>query len=322
MRALVTGGAGFIGFHLARRLIALGHQVTLVDNLSRGRMDNDLRQLISNVEVTLMELNLENPSAMESLPDQFDAVFHLAAVNGTKNFYDAPYKAVRSNLTSLINVLNWAQGAQIGKLIWTSSSEAYAGSIELGNASIPTSEEVPLTISDIRNPRFSYAASKIAGESLCWNFAKQSDISVAIVRPHNVYGPRMGNDHVIPEVILRLLNEEDPFIVYGASQTRAFCFIDDFVSGLIDIAEIGAESPSIFNLGNDEETKIGDLIGLLFDVTGFHPLVTEAAAPTGSVERRCPDLTAVKKLIGYKPKMSLHEGLKRTHEWYLNNRLS
>jgi len=316
MKILVTGGAGFIGYHLATRLAENGNEVTLYDNLFRGRMDNDFKALVEMPNVKFINADLTRSSALSNLDKDFDIVYHLAAINGTKYFYEIPHKVLKVNILALINVLDFLASSDCGKLVWTSSSEVYSGTEMAYGVDIPTGESIPLTINDVRNPRFSYAGSKIAGELLCLNYSRAYSLNVGIVRPHNIYGPRMGFEHVIPEFLTRIFKREDPFKVYGGDQTRAFCYIDDFVTTMEKLGSAKVQT-DIFNIGNDkEEIKIKKLAVKLFEIADFHPEIEILEPPEGSVPRRCPDIKKAKEVLGFDPKINLDEGLEKTRDWY------
>lgn len=320
MKILITGGAGFIGFHLAKRLTDDGNIVVVCDNLFRGQVDDDFASLLRRPNISFVNVDLSVKENMNELDSDFDLVYHLAAINGTRYFYEVPHKVLRNNILLLVNMLDWLNGSQ--KMVWTSSSEVYAGTVAMGKASVPTTEGVAVAIDDISNPRFSYAASKIAGESLCLSYARVYGLHIAIVRPHNIYGPRMGYDHVIPQFISRILERQNPFKLYGGDQTRAFCFIDDFVIGLRLIGESPLTDGQIINLGNDqEEVSISDLASRLFDLSGFHPRLENFPAPEGSVHRRCPDITKAREVVGFCPQTNLEAGLRKTYDWYLEQHL-
>jgi len=313
---LITGGAGFIGSHLAAHYLEEGFDVTIWDNLVRGTLDGRLWEWIKDKRLTFSNVDLTDTGMLSDLErNEFDIVFHLAAINGTRFFYEIPYEVIRVNLISLFNILELLPEFDDPKLVWTSSSEVYAGSFEVAELPIPTPEDVPLSISDVFNPRFSYAGSKIAGELICLNYARAHDLDISIVRPHNIYGPKMGREHVIPEFLLRIFKEENPFPIYGAENSRAFCYVADFIKGLEKVASSRNTNGEILNLGNDEEVKIIELAELMFDILNFHPKVEVFPAPLGSVLRRCPDIDKVRKLVGYEPEISLQEGIKRTCEW-------
>lgn len=267
--------------------------------------------------MTFNNVDLTDISMLSDLErNEFDIVFHLAAINGTRFFYEIPHEVMRVNLITLFNILELLPELGDPKLVWTSSSEVYAGSFEVAELPIPTPEDVPLSISDVFNPRFTYAGSKIAGELICLNYARAHDFDISIVRPHNIYGPKMGREHVIPEFLLRIFKRENPFPIYGAENSRAFCYISDFIRGLDKVARSRKTSGEILNLGNDEEVKILDLAELMFDIFNFHPRVEVFPAPLGSVLRRCPDIDRARKLADYEPEIDLQEGIMKTYEWY------
>jgi nucleoside-diphosphate-sugar epimerase len=314
MRALVLGGAGFIGLHLARRLVADGHEVTIVDNFSRGRKDPELTAL----GVPVVDADLTDPASYDELPQTAELVFMLAAVVGVRNVESDPARVVQINTTTLLNLLDWAEPGQ--RLFFASTSEVYAGGVSAGVVPVPTPETVPLMIEDITAPRFAYGVSKMLGEAAVVHTARAKDIPFVIGRFHNIYGPRMGADHVIPELSLRALRREDPFTLYGATQSRAFCHVDDAVEAMIRLVSCGAAMGRIVHIGNDaEEISIGDLAKLVLRVSGYDPSVEFLPAPQGSVERRCPDLTTLRELTGYEPTVSLEDGVRRTFDWYREN---
>jgi nucleoside-diphosphate-sugar epimerase len=212
-------------------------------------------------------------------------------------------------------LIDWHRSTgSTARIVFTSSSEVYAG---VSGIPIPTPEAVAVGVDNVENPRWSYGISKIAGEALLRGYHTQHGATFTIIRPHNVYGPRMGNDHVIPEFIKRIEAEETPFNIYGGDNTRAFCFIDDFVDGVIRASESSEAENSTVNLGDDtEEISIEELAKRLFKIAGVSPTIKVEAAPEGSVLRRCPDLTKARQLLGYSPKTSLDGGLQKTYDWY------
>ena len=203
MKTLITGGAGFVGYHLAKRLAADGgNDITIADDLSRGKKDGDLKALLTNTNVSLIEVDLTERAAWAKLGGGYGRVYHLASINGTKLFYEMPHEVLRVGLLSALYALDWFakdNGTKDAKILYTSSNEAYAGGLEAFNQlPIPTPENVPLVIADTYNPRWSYAGQKLAGELLFIHFAKAHGFRMSIVRPHNFYGPRSGYGHVIP----------------------------------------------------------------------------------------------------------------------------
>lgn len=315
-RVLVLGGAGFIGYHLAARLADEGHALTLADDLSRGRADAAVAALREHPAVRFVQADLTIPTALQALDRQWDQVFMLAAVVGVRNVERDPAGVIRTNTLALQHVLDWLPGAG-ETLVFASTSEVYAGSVALGLAPVPTGEDVPLAIPDVHPPRAAYAISKILGEAAVSHVGRARGLRWVTVRFHNVYGPRMGADHVVPELALRAVRREDPFRVYGAGQRRAFCHVADAVEATLRLASTESAWGRVVNVGNDtEETVIEDLATLVLRRVGHRPALERVAAPAGSPERRCPDLTRLRTLTGFTPKVSLETGVGETVEWY------
>ena len=316
-RILILGGAGFIGYHLAQRLSQEpGHSLTLVDDLSRGQMDPDLIDLVSRPGFHFVAGDLTDPAAFVGLPRQWDQVYMLAAVVGVRHAVGNPARVIRVNTLATLNLLEWLPPAA-GVVFFASTSEAYAGGVSLGQVPVPTPETVPLSVAEIGNPRFAYAASKILGEAATIHYGAARNLPFVIGRLHNIYGPRMGADHVIPELCLRALDREDPFRVYGSEQRRAFCHVSDAVEAITRLMATEGGWGQIVNIGNDtEETPVADLLALILKLAGFSPRVQPLPAPEGSVPRRCPDLSRLRTLTGFVPKIPLETGVRETFEWY------
>jgi UDP-glucose 4-epimerase/UDP-glucuronate decarboxylase len=313
---LITGGTGFIGFHLASFLINKGHEVTIIDNLFRGQMDSDFKQLSEKVKFINADLT-ESMETLSALDKDYDCIFHFAAINGVKYAEKMPHYVLRTNLLSTIHVLDWCSKNPPRALIFASSSEVYSGAAEWSPIPIPTPENLPLTIGKPGVPRYSYACSKMTGEHLCLQYSAMSGFWVRNVRFHNIYGPRMGYDHVIPEWIVRIKKGENPFKIFGADQTRSFCYIEDAVAVLYRMCLLQDEENYTVNVGNSsEEISMRELSTLLFQVADFSPAVQELPPPVGSPSRRCPDTKLQYKLTGYEPQISIKEGIKKTYEWY------
>ncbi|WDZ83917.1 NAD-dependent epimerase/dehydratase family protein [Micromonospora cathayae] len=316
MKVLLLGGAGFIGLHLARRLVTDGHEVTIVDDFSRGRQDADLDRLRSCPTVRVVSGDLTAPATWAALPPSgWDQIYLLAAVVGVRNVEQDPARVVRINTLVALHLLDWVAPGE--RVFFASTSEVYAGGVEAGVVPVPTAETVPTMISDITAPRFAYAASKLLGEAAFLHTARARGFETVVGRFHNVYGPRMGADHVVPEMSLRAMRGADPFPVPGADQYRAFCHVDDAVEAMLRLMATPAAAGQIVHIGNDrEETNIGDLAKLVLRVAGVSPAIAAQAAPPGSVSRRCPDLTRLRELTGYEPTVSLEEGVRTTFAWY------
>ena len=323
-RIIVTGGGGFIGFHLADYLSRQeGTQVTIIDNHSRGAADDMFAELVARENVIALNEDMTQKNFYAKLSGRYDKLYHLAAINGTKNFYERPYKVLRVNLLSLINILEWCNAENCGAFLFSSSSETYAGTInKFSNAAqfIPSGEDVPLTVDDVTNPRWSYGGSKIAGELLTINYCRTHDLPFKIIRYHNVYGVRMGFEHVLPEFFKRIHDKVNPFPIFGGKETRAFCAVEDAIRATEAVMLSDKCNGEIIHIGNStQEIKMLDLLALAFDVANFHPAVEIRPAPAGSVARRCPDTTKLFSLTGFKAKITLEEALPKMYRWYEKN---
>jgi len=315
-RILILGGAGFIGYHLAERLSRESHALTLVDDLSRGRMDAELESLLARPGVRFVRADLTDPAALADLPRAWDQVYLLAAVVGVRNTGADPARVIRVNTLATLHVLEWLT-ADAGVVFFASTSETYAGGVALGHVPVPTPEDIPLSIADIAHPRFAYAASKILGEAAVLHYGRKKGYPVVVGRFHNVYGPRMGADHVIPELCLRALDREDPFRIYGPEQRRAFCHVADALEAVVRLVTTERAWGRVVNVGNDtEETLVSDLLALVLRIARFAPRLEPMPAPPGSVARRCPELSRLRALTGFVPKMSLEHGVRETFDWY------
>ncbi|MAF80278.1 epimerase [bacterium] len=323
MKILITGGVGFIGLHLTKHLLQNeDNEITLADNFFRGEKDKELEEILKNDRVTLIELDLTNKDEYEKLGNGYDYIYHLAAVNGTKYFYEMPEEVLRINILSLIYILEWMRSEnKEGKLLFTSSNEAYAGAIEaFGKLPIPTPENVPLVISDVYNPRWSYAGTKLIGEQFVIHYAEKYKLKAVIVRPHNFFGQRAGFSHVIPEFALRIADKKDPFEIFGTEETRTFCYIEDAVEAmklLMESKNTDTHPIETVHIGGEEEITMEGLAEKMFESAGWRPnKIEKKEAPKGSVKRRKADITKIKKLVGWTPKTALKEGLKKTYDWY------
>ena len=316
MKTIITGAAGFIGYHLAARLADQGKELILIDNFRRGQKDREFKKLIRRSNVRFIEMELTEKGALSQIQDHVSEIYHLAAINGTGNFYSIPDQVLRVNVLATLNLLEWSRDKNDVKIIYSSSSEVYAGGIKSGIARIPTGEDAPLCIDDISNVRWSYGASKILGESAFFSYGQVSPFRFSIIRYHNIYGPRMGFGHVVPQFFHRINQGEVPLKVYGGQQTRAFCYISDAVRATQLVMESPVTDKKIIHIGNDgKEIKIVDLAKLILEITDNTPEVIEKSPPEGSVNRRCPDISFLRSL-GFCPRVGIKEGLSYTRKWY------
>ena len=306
-KILVTGGAGFLGSNLVKELIKKENEIIIFDNGFRQEFNN-----IQGIEnsVSLIKGDISKKEDWDKIPKDIDVAYHLAAINGTKFFYEIPQKVLEINIQGTFNFVKWLRDSQVKRIFFTSSSEAY------GFPKVfPTPETEELSIPDPTNPRFSYSSSKILGEIITINFAKELGIDYSIGRIHNAYGPQMGFEHVMPEFIKRcVLNE--PFTVQGdGTESRCFCYVTDIVNAILTITEKNEGRNEIFNIGNPHETTINELISILGEIQGKKIIPEYKDFNKPGTKRRVPDITKLKK-IGYLPAVTLEEGLKKTYEWY------
>jgi len=246
----------------------------------------------------------------KKIPKDIEFVFHLAAINGTRYFYEIPDKVIDVNVQGTLNCLNWLKDSNVKKMFFASSSEVYGLP-----KNFPTSENEPLMIPNSTNPRFSYSSSKIIGETITINFAKKYGIKYSIGRFHNVYGPKMGFEHVMPEFI-RMCVKNEKFIMKGSGEeTRCFCYISDAIDGIMLLADHPKAENEIFNIGTNDEITINYLIEFLSRFHGkkIEPIKEEFDG--AGTSRRVPDISKITKL-GYTPEIFLEEGFKKTYDWY------
>jgi|TARA_B110000438_G_C15816216_1_gene652071 nucleoside-diphosphate-sugar epimerase len=306
-KILVTGGAGFIGSNLVMELLNQGNEIVVFDNEFRGSFNNLQDKKIHKVSGDITKIN-----DWKNLPKDISSIYHLGAINGTKFFYEIPEKVMEVNTKGIMNCLEFTRERDIEKILFTSSSEIY------GFPKIfPTPETEEMVIPDPYNPRFSYSSSKILGELLCINYAKKYGFKHTIVRYHNIYGPNMGHEHVIPEFVRKLVNKEEFNVEGDGTESRSFCYIDDAVKGTILVNNEEKAENRIYNIGNPEETTINELILLLSTISGIEIKPNYKLKNQAGTKRRQPDIKKA-MLIGYEPKIPLTEGLAKTYEWYKN----
>ena len=313
----VTGGSGFIGSGLVKSLVAAGAQVRVLDSHLRGS-PRHLASVIDKIE--LVRGDIRNPHAVARCCEGCDTIIHLAYLNGTEFFYTKPELVLEIAVKGMMNTLDAAIENGIKDFIYCSSSEVYQTP-----AQIPSPETVPLIVPDVMNPRYSYGGGKIISELLAVNYGRKHFDRMTIFRPHNVYGPDMGGEHVIPQFILRAKaaaektpGAEVPFSIQGeGSETRSYIYIDDFIDGLM-LVVAGGKHNEIYHIGTQEELSVRDLAAQVVALFGRTPQFEHLPLQAGSTPRRCPDITKLRAL-GFVPKTSMAEGLKKTTDWYVAN---
>ncbi|HYD31880.1 MAG TPA: NAD-dependent epimerase/dehydratase family protein [Azospirillaceae bacterium] len=314
---LVTGGAGFIGAALVRRLLEQGHTVRVLDNGSRGSVTRLVGVMddieFHNADVRCTEAVIKAARGME-------CILHLAAVNGTQNFYQRPALVLDVGVRGMLAVLDACRRVGVGELFVASSSEVYQTPPE-----VPTDETAPLSIPDVLNPRYSYGGSKLISELLALNYARRNFDRVVVFRPHNVYGAAMGWEHVIPQfveqAVARIAAHPQglvPFPIQGdGRQTRAFMHIDDFVDALMVVID-RAEHRGIYHIGNPEELPIAEVARKVMRELGREAEVVPGEPAAGGTLRRCPDIAKLRAL-GFEPGIPFDEGLPGVVAWYVEN---
>lgn len=319
-KVLITGAGGFIGFHLTKSLIEEGHDIVCIDNFYRIPKDNDIQNLQNHEKVKWIEASIQDLDLDFILKDNFDYIYHLATINGTDNFYEKPFTVLDSVVVPTLNILNALINNQknLKRFFLASTSEVYASMTELHLSTIPTSENTIVGIDDIKNSRWSYASGKICAESAVIGAGKQFGIPWTIGRYHNVYGPRMGDKHFIPDFINR--SKRNEFMIYGPNQSRCFTFYKDAIDQTVSLARVAGSLNQIVNIGTDIEHKVKDVAALILKKMGLEDkVVSEFPSKSGSVNRRVPDLNENISLIGLRKHTSLEDGIEETVSWYLSH---
>lgn len=308
---LITGGDGFIGSAICDMLSKQGHKVTSLDNRSRKK------KFVNNKNVKSIKCDITDIDNLNLVKGNYDSVIHLAFINGTKFFYEKPDEVIRVGLKGTFNILEFSKKNNIKNFYLASSSEVY----QTPNK-IPTDEKELLKVPDPYNPRYSYGASKMMTEIMSIHIGKKFFKKLIIFRPHNVYGPNMGNEHVIPEIINKIkyaIKKKNKFIKIQGSgrETRSFNYIDDFSSGLKLLINKKLKFGT-FNIGSENEIKIINLVKMIMKIMNVNLEIKNETLTIGSTNRRCPDIKKIKKL-GYKQTYTLEHGLAKTINWYLKN---
>ena len=307
MKVAITGGAGFVGSHLAEFLLAQGHQVTCLDNLITGNSIN-LENIRDNENFSFIEYDVTN---YIDLPDSVDYILHFASPASPVDFDRFPIQIMKAGGVGTLNALGLAK-AKNAKLLLASSSEVY------GDALIsPQKEDYWGNVNPI-GPRGVYDEAKRFAEALTMAYHRQHGIDTRIARIFNTYGPKMRQDdgRVIPNFITQALRDE-PLTVFGdGSQTRSFCYISDLVAAICKLMLSDVIEP--VNLGNPHDMTIKELAEKIISVTGSSSTITYRPLPQDDPKTRRPDITRAQNLLGWQPQMTLEDGLCATIGWFKN----
>lgn len=302
MHYLITGGAGFVGSHLAERLLASGHTVTVIDDLSTGRLQN-VAHLRGRRNFEFVRDTVENESTVSVLVARADAVFHLAAAVGVKLVAEEPVRTIRTTIHGTEVVLDAAD--RFGRpILITSSSEVYGK-----GSRVPFSEDDDVVMGATTFSRWSYAYSKAIDEFMGLAYHRERGLPVVLVRLFNTVGPRQVGMYgmVLPRFVESALAGR-PLTVYGdGKQTRCFGHVADVVGALVKLMETPGTAGRVFNLGGTEEVSMNDLARKVVEVTGSSsaiehvPYQTVYGRPFDDLTRRVPDLARIQAAIGYRP---------------------
>jgi UDP-glucose 4-epimerase len=317
MRALITGGAGFIGSHLAEALLARGDQVLILDNLSTGAIEN-IAHLKGGQGFEYFVDSIENEPLLAELIDRSDVVFHLAAAVGVKLIVEQPVHTIETNVHGTEVVLKHANKKKKLVLI-ASTSEVYGKSVD-----VPFREDADLVLGPTGKHRWAYACSKMIDEFLALAYWKERKLPVIIVRLFNTVGPRQTGQYgmVVPNFVRQALAGQ-PITVFGdGTQSRSFTYVGDVVRAMVALMDEPRAVGQVFNIGNGKEITIGELAGKVKAMTGSSSEIVrvpyDQAYEAGfeDMPRRVPDISRVRALVGYEPTVELDEILARVIEYF------
>jgi len=306
MRALVTGGAGFIGSHLCQRLLSEGYEVVCVDNLGSGKFEN-VRHLMKNKKFRFIKHNVIEP--LQLIEGKIDMIFHLASRASPLDYQEYPVETALANSVGTDRMAKLAL-AKNAKILFTSTSEAYGEPKEH-----PQKESYWGNVNPV-GVRSCYDESKRFGEALLMAYHREYNVDIKIVRIFNTYGPRMRLDdgRVIPNFITQALQNK-PMTIYGTGkQTRSFCYVDDMVEGLIKMMNSHETGPK--NLGNPKEYTILEAAEIIKKLTNSKSEFVFRQLPKDDPTQRRPDISKARELLGWEPKVDFEQGLKITIEWF------
>ncbi len=310
---VVTGGTGFIGSNIVEHISKdPNNKVLVLDNNFRG----NLKKIKNKKNIYFKKVDIRDRAKIFKILKGHDAVIHLAYINGTENFYKMPCEILDVAIHGLMNIVDGCKYNKIKELYLASSSEVYNIPEK-----IPTSEDSAiLKIPDLYNPRYTYGGGKILTELVGINYGKKFFNKLIIFRPHNVYGPDMGNEHVIPQFINRLKNKSrkktSTFLIQGTGkEIRSFIYIDDFIRAFDCLLKKGKHN-NIYNIGTTKKINMKKLALLISKIMKKKIKLSHKKLLIGSTHIRCPDINKIKK-IGFKPLTSLQKGLNKTINWYV-----
>ncbi|WP_013334336.1 NAD-dependent epimerase/dehydratase family protein [Gloeothece verrucosa] len=307
-RVLITGGAGFIGTHLAERLSQYT-EVVLFDSFRRNSLSL-IPSLKEHPKIKVISGDVLDPSSIRLALDGVDTVIHLAAIAGVSSYYQESLQTLRVNILGTSNLLEAAAKQKIKMFVHFSTSEIY------GSNALWVDEESPYIIGSVSDRRWVYATSKLAGENFSLRYAEAFDFACTTVRPFNIYGPRQVGEGAISN-FCRAISSGQPMKIYGdGSAIRAWCYISDLVDAVEMILKIPDAAGQAFNIGNP--SAVATTLELAQQMAKIIPEATfkYEQVKRSEIKARIPSINKAQQLLGYEPKIGLETGLRRTFEWF------
>ncbi len=314
---LITGGAGFIGLSLAKYLAKKKYKINIIDNFSRGKFDKEFKDLLKNKNVKFYKCNLNKKIKIKF--KNISHIFHLAGSVGVNNINKNAYGSFFNNIISLKNIIDTLRNKKKIKIILFSTSEVYSTIIDEKKVKFPIKESNNVLIKNDIIKRDAYFLSKIFNEKIL----QLSNLNYLILRPHNIYGPRMGFSHVIPELILRMTKskkkQNKKVLIFSPKHKRAFCYVEDAIIQIVKLSFNTKIKNEIFNIGNmKEEISMMNLAKKIKRLFSYKIDLKNGEITQGSPHRRVPDMKKTLKFTKIKKFTSLNQGLSKTFRWYQN----
>ena len=304
-RVLVTGGAGFVGSHLCERLVGLGHDVICLDNFMTGTKGN-VASLLGNPHFEVLRHDVTFP-----LYTEVDEIYNLACPASPVHYQFDPVQTTKTSVMGAINMLGLAKRTH-ARILQASTSEVY------GDPTVhPQREDYRGNVNPL-GPRACYDEGKRCAETLFLDYYRQHRVDIKVVRIFNTYGPRMSpNDgRVVSNFIVQALRGEDITLYGNGSQTRAFCYVDDLISGLVGMMQTPKDTTGPVNLGNPHEIPVRELAERIVRLTGSRSQIVLRPLPVDDPLQRCPDISLAQNLLDWQPHVALDAGLRRTIDYF------
>jgi len=318
-KVLIIGGAGFFGYHLLIKLLNYNYVIDIIDNLEKTKKKKDpaLNYLLNNRRVKLVKIDISKNLNLKMFSKNYDFIFNFAAILGVENVINNSFRVLKKNIQIHLNSLKILEVNKDAHYFFTSTSEVYAGSLEKKLLKFPTKESNLLALQDLNNKRSSYMLSKIYCEALCNHFKGK----ITILRPHNIYGPRMGMSHVIPQIFNKFFSNKKNLVAYSPNHKRTFCYINDFIEFIFILMNRRDQKRfDTFNIGNpNEEILIKKLVVKIGKILDSKKKIIWKIDNHDSPKKRKPSIIKLINITKYKPKYNLEKGLELTLEWYIKN---